>query len=239
MADKRKLIIIGGKGNGTVLASAVEDIISDNNHWELLGFTNDSHSQGDTLEGYPTLGKPENVVREYMRHEDCYFYFALIGAKVTIPRVMRLKQLESLGLPTSRFATLVHPTAVISKNVSLGYGVFISPFVYVGPETQIESHVYIHGQCYVARNSLLDTYAYLAPKVVVGAEVTLGKGAYLGTSSSTIERIKIGSWSVVGIGATVLHNVADYSIAIGSPAKTIGQVPFRWTVEGKSYEEVK
>lgn len=223
MSERRKLIIIGGKGNGTVVASAVEDIIADGGDWEILGFLNDGEQQ--IINGYPVLGKPEDV-RRYSQ-KDCYFFYSLISAKVSLPRVERLKRLEA---PPEKFATLIHPTALVARNVEFGHGVAIGPFTFIGPNAHFGNHILVHAHSYVARDTILKSYCYLAPRATVGAEVVLEEGAYLGMASTVDcvrEPVVVGTWSVVGMGAVVIHSVPPFVKVVGIPARPIGTVEYR------------
>lgn len=61
------IIIIGGEGNGTVIASTIEDIIRDHGAMRLgghhiKGFLNDSDHKGDNLNGYPVLGNSDGCI---------------------------------------------------------------------------------------------------------------------------------------------------------------------------------
>lgn len=223
MRERRKLIIIGGKGNGTVVASTVEDMIADGGDWEILGFLNDGEQQ--IINGYPVLGKPEEVKR--YTQNDCYFFYGLISVKVSIPRVERLNR---LGAPAEKFATLVHPTACVARKVEFGYGVAIGPFTFIGPNARFGNHILVHGHCYVGRDTTLKSYCYLAPRATVGAEVVLEEGAYLGMASTVDcvrEPVVVGTWSVVGMGAVVIHSVPPYVKVVGIPARPIGTVDYR------------
>ncbi len=61
-----KIIIIGGYGNGTVVAQIIEDINKDNQTWEILGFLNDFEE--GTINGYPILGKvTHDDVQKYLK----------------------------------------------------------------------------------------------------------------------------------------------------------------------------
>jgi maltose O-acetyltransferase len=55
-------------------------------------------------------------------------------------------------------------------------------------------------------------------------KVTIKNDAWIGAGSIIMPDIVIGEGSVVGAGAVVTKNVADYSIVAGVPAKAIGVV---------------
>ncbi|MFA5849828.1 MAG: hypothetical protein WC833_08085 [Bacteroidales bacterium] len=216
----KKLIIIGGYGNGTVVQSTVEDINAVVPQWELLGFLNDR--EVDPINGYPVLGKiTKEVVEQYLPDSDVYFFYSIISLKYNFKYINKLFDLQ---IPTERFATIIHPTAVISKFSKIGYGTCIQPFVSVGPNTTIGNHVQIYAQSLVGHGAKLDDYSYVANNACIGADVHLKEGAYLGTNATTIEFISLGKWSITGIGAVVLKDVPDYAKVVGNPARQIGTV---------------
>lgn len=216
----KKLIIIGGYGNGTVVQSTVEDINAVVPQWELLGFLNDR--EVDPINGYPVLGKiTKEVVGQYLQDPDVHFFYSIISLKYNFKFINKLFDLQ---IPTERFATIIHPTAVISKFSKIGYGTCIQPFVSVGPNTTIGNHVQIYAQSLVGHGAKLDDYSYVANNACIGADVHLKEGAYLGTNATTIEFISLGKWSITGIGAVVLTDVPDYAKVVGNPARQIGIV---------------
>jgi acetyltransferase EpsM len=216
----KKLIIIGGFGNGTVVQSTVEDINKVKPEWEILGFLNDR--EVNPINGYPVMGKINSeTVDKYLKDENVYFFYSLISVKLNFKF---LDKLLDLKIPQNRFATIIHPTAVISTHSKIGFGTCIQPFVSVGPNTKIGNHVQIYAQALIGHGAVLEDYSYVANNACIGADVHLNEGAYLGTNATTLEFVKLGKWSITGIGAVVLKDVPDYAKVVGNPARIIGQV---------------
>ncbi len=218
----KKIIIIGGYGNGTVAASTIEDInkAEGTTKWEILGFLNDFEKE--PINGFPVLGKvTKEDAQPFLKDENIYFLYTLISVKLNYKFIHKLHDLD---IPDDRFATIIHPTAVISKFAEIGFGVVIQPFVSVGPNVKIENHIQIYAQSLIGHNAVLNNYSYIANNACVGASVILDEGAYLGTNCSTLENIKIGKWSVVGIGSVVIRSVDDYTKVVGNPSREIGKV---------------
>jgi len=214
----KKIIIIGGSGNGTVALSTIEDINTVKKTWEVIGFLNDFEEE---INGYPVLGKIDfESAQKYLNELDVYFIYTLITSKF---RETFLYRLNDLKIPLSKFATIIHPTAVVSKFAKIGYGCSIQPFVSVGPDVEIGNHVQIFAQSLIGHNAKLDNYSYVANNACIGAKVHLKEGAYLGTNCSTIEFITVEKWGLIGIGAVVLKDVPEYTIVVGNPAHEIGK----------------
>ena len=125
----KKVIIIGGEGNGGVVAACIEDNRRRymDLEWEVAGFLND-YEIGKEINGYPVLGGT-NDIGNFLK-QDYFFVYAIhmIGRNVKSEEVF-----ERLNLPPERLATIVHKTAFISENAVLEPGVFVMANSYVGP----------------------------------------------------------------------------------------------------------
>lgn len=216
----KKLVIIGGVGNGTVVASTVEDINNVKEEWEIIGFLNDFAT--DPINGYPVLGKIDfDTAQDLLSCDDVYFMWTLFSTKLNFKFLPRLTALQ---IPTEMFATVVHPTAIVSKSAKIGYGVNVQPCVNIGPNVTVGNHVHIFAQAMIGHNAVLDDYSYVANNACVGAYAHLKEGTYLGTNCSLIENITLGEWALVGMGAVVLKDVSPYTKVVGNPARVIGRV---------------
>lgn len=215
----KKVIIIGGVGNGTVISSTVEDIMRESNEWELLGFLDDRIEVGGELNGFPILGKVDEAPR--FNSKDCYFVYSMIRVKQHRERIERL---QSLGVPDEKFAVLKHPTAVVSRNVRLGYGVVLMPGVIISPDVTIGNHTQLYANSFVGHDTEVGNHCFIANNASVGGHVIVKEGVHIGSNSSIIERITLGKWSLVGLGAVVLKDVEPFTTVVGNPARSIGSV---------------
>lgn len=55
-------------------------------------------------------------------------------------------------------------------------------------------------------------------------QITIGEDSWLGANVVIMPDITIGKCCIIGAGAVVTHNVPDYAIMAGVPAKQIGMV---------------
>ena len=68
-------------------------------------------------------------------------------------------------------------------------------------------------------NSRLRSYVKRPPR-----RITIGEDSWLGANVVVMPDITIGTCCIIGAGAVVTHDVPDYAIMAGVPAKQIGTV---------------
>jgi acetyltransferase EpsM len=213
-----KVVIIGGRGNGTVIASTIEDCKAAGQDIECVGFLNDDDR--NEINGYPILGTTDN--EDWKTLPDGYqFIYALSSVGKAYERHQLL---DNLGIPRDRFATIVHPTAEVSDQAELGNGVVLMPFAMVGPDAILGDHTHLYGQSFVGHDTTLDEMVFVSNNATLGSHIHVEDGAHLGTNSSFVEHLTIGRYSIVGLGSAVIEDVEPFDKVAGNPAEVIGSV---------------
>lgn len=213
----KKIVIIGGVGNGTVIASTIEDCKRSGQDIECVGFLNDNEKKvGD----YDVLGGIKNKDWKKLP-EDYFFMYALSNVKQAYTRHELLKELD---IPLDRYTSIVHPTAVVSDQVSLGKGVVIMPQAVVGPGVRLGNHSQLFAQGFIGHDTITGEMVFLAANSHTGGRVVIEDGAHIGIMSTSIDSVKIGEFSIIGAGAVVIRDVPKYTIVVGNPAKVIRHI---------------
>jgi acetyltransferase EpsM len=212
-----KVVIIGGRGNGTVIASTIEDCRKAGQDIECEGFLNDNET---TINGYPVLGGIRNGDWKKLG-DDCFFVYAMSNVNQSHERHRLLRELE---ISIERFATIVHPTALVSDKASLGRGVVLMPYVHVGPDVFIGDHSQFYAQSFVGHDTTVNEFVFVANNASLGGRVLVKDGAHIGSNASIVERVTISEYSLVGLGSVVLRDVAPFEKVAGNPARTIGSL---------------
>ena len=123
---------------------------------------------------------------------------------------------ESYGC---RFATLVSPTATVSKNVEMAEGVVVQTLAAVMSCSKIGKCSRINVRATVMHHATIGECVTVAPGAVVLGYVTIGDGAYVGANATVLPYVKIGKGAVIGAGAVVTKDVPDGETWIGVPAR--------------------
>lgn len=133
--------------------------------------------------------------------------------------VVRLRLADRLTGDVS-FATVLHPTAVISPSAAIGEGTFVAPFGYVGPAAVVGKHAAINIYAAVAHDATLGDFAVLSPYASLNGHAVVGRGCFMGTGAAVTIGLEIGEWSKVSMGAAVTRSMEACSLASGVPAKS-------------------
>jgi len=142
--------------------------------------------------------------------------------------------------------TFVFPTADVIGEVVLGRGCYVGPGarvrgdygrVVIGDGTAVEENVVVH--------------ARPEDETRIGELVTLGHGciihnaeiadrAVIGMGAIVSDWARVGRWAVVGEGAVVPNHqeIPEGGIAVGVPAKVIGQVGEEYRADWERFKRI-
>lgn len=209
----RSLLLIGAGGFARETVELVRAINREAPTWELVGLLDDDPEMGGReLLGVPVLGPCEATAEFPDAH------FAACVANPGDP-LRRLRLVERLGLPEERYATLVHPRAVVPGSVTLGPGTVVHANAVLTADVRVGAHVATMPSVVLTHDDVVEEGATLGAGACVAGAVTVGAGAYIGAGALLRERLTVGAGAVVGMGAVVTRSVPPGEIWYGSPAQ--------------------
>ncbi len=213
---KKKVIIIGGEGNGGVIVSCIEDNARrfHDEEYEVVGWLNDYIEIGKNINGYPVLGKTEDAKR-YFDKDDVFFMWAV---HVIGRGPMRERLFHSLKIPIEKFATIVHRSAFVAPNTTLEPGSFVMANTYIGPACHIGQCTLIMANCVVGHNDNIGPFNHISAGAIVSSYITTGKFVDICLGTKVIEKLTLGDYSVAGAAALVLKNIPEKEVHVGNPA---------------------
>lgn len=206
----RELVVVGAGGHGRELLDVVEAVNAVRPSYRLLGVLDDGTPDPDLLAacGVRHLG-PVRLLAELDAE-----YVVGIGS----PRARRAIDLAATEWGR-RPAVLVHPRAVVGRNVTLGPGTVICALASVTTNVRTGRHVHLNIAATVAHDCRLGDYVTLAPGARLSGAVTIGDQATVGTGAVVAQGLRIGEWTIVGAGAVVVRELPAEVVAVGVPAR--------------------
>ncbi len=209
-----RLIILGAGGSSQQIAGAIEDINLRNATWELVGFLDDDPTKlGETIGGLKVLG-PMAAAKQYSARFIC----GIASARDPRNREMILTR---TGLERDQFATVIHPSASVSRYAQVGLGTAILQNVVITQNTVVGDHVLILQNVSIGHDVTIEDFVTVAPGAIVTGHGRLRTGAYLGAGCRIKNGLTVGEGAVVGFGSAVAKNVPPGVTVFGNPARPL------------------
>jgi sugar O-acyltransferase (sialic acid O-acetyltransferase NeuD family) len=210
----RPLIILGTSGSAYDVLDIVGGLNALSPTWAVAGFLDDARPPGSRYLDLPILG----ALKDASRFPECSF-INVIGSETSYRR--RPEIVQSTGLASDRFATLVHPNASVSPWARLGRGVYISFGASIGGGVVTGDHASFSPACVIGHDSVIADCALIAPGAIISGLVRVGRSCYIGAGAMIRQRVQIADGALVGIGAVVLRDVAAGATVVGNPARLL------------------
>jgi len=205
-----KILLYGAGGH----AKNVIDAIEKERKYEIVGIIDDnSDLHGKSYCGYPIIGGFDILGER--RYRDSKIIIAITCGEVSCKLYRKVK---SLGYD---LGVVIHPSAVIARDVCIGPGTMIMANAVVNINVKIGTNVIINTGAIVEHDCEISDFVHIAPGAHLAGAVKVDKASMVCLGASIIEFIRIGENSVIGAGAVVINDIPNNVTAVGIPAKII------------------
>ena len=204
----KQLLIFPYNGNGTEAL----DCLGDN--YDLIGFVDDDKKkQGKGIDNLPVFSR--DVFSKYKKS----FVLAIPGSPTSY--LKRKEIIDGLNIPLKRFVTIIHPKAIIGRNVIVGINTLIMGGSVLTSNAEVGDHVIILPNTVIHHDSIVSNYALIGSNVTVAGHSVIDENCYIGSGSIIFDHIEIGKNTLVGIGSNVIKSFGKGLKLAGNPAKII------------------
>lgn len=205
----KDLYIVGAGGFGREIYGWLR-AISGSSDWQLKGFLDDNLEALKGLDYDVPVAAPING-------------FAVKPSQLFVCGIgelsAKMKLCKSLLQQGARFLTVVHPTAVVGKNVRIGQGVVLCPGVILTCDIEIGDMVIINCCSSVGHDASIGDWCTVNAHCDLTGHTKLGRGVFMGSGARIIPGKSIGDHGVVGAGSVVIRSVAAGQKVFGNPAR--------------------
>jgi sugar O-acyltransferase (sialic acid O-acetyltransferase NeuD family) len=210
---KSRLLLLGAGGFARETLELINEVNRQAPTWEVVGLLDDDpRTHGHTIHGVPVVGPTEAV------HDDPEVLVVALVASPSDP-LRRLNLVARLGLPSERYATLVHPAAHVPRSASVAPGCVLHATTVLTADIQLGAHVAVMPAVVLTHDDVVGDGATFGAGARVAGGVVIGSGAYIGSGALIREGVEVGHGAVVGMGAVVTRSVPPGEVWAGVPAR--------------------
>jgi len=207
----KKIYILGAGGFGRELLQWIKDVNKANPTWEIGGFLDDNtHALDEYAHDVEIVG----TIKDWQPKEDEVFALAFGSPELKRKIVKIIKE------KGGKFATIIHPTAMLSEFAKVGEGLIMFPYSKISCNTEVGDFVTLLASP-IGHDTMIGDYTVISGGCNVVRNVVIGKDVFLAAGVCIAQDIRIGDGAYLGLGSVVLKDVPDGATVFGNPARVM------------------
>ena len=193
-----RLLIYGASGHGKVIA----DIAKKGGYSDILFYDDDREKE--------QIGEYK-ILHDFPEGD----FDAIIAVGDNKTRQILSEKLED------RLVTLIHPSAVVADDVTIGKGTVIMAQAVINPGTKIGKGVIINTCSSVDHDNVIEDFVHISVDAHTAGTVMIKNRTFIGIGASVTNNISISEDVIIGAGAAVVKDINEKGVYAGVPAKRI------------------
>lgn len=206
----KELIIIGAGGMGRTFYSNALESIGYGTEFIVKGFLNDFPSLVQFKNYPPIVG----TIKDYHPCENDVFICS-IGSK------QRKQCIEKIVERGGKFINLIHQTARLYTNATLGIGNFIGAYTVIGNDAQVGNFNMIQSYAVIGHDAKVGDWNRIDTHVTCVGGVVIENHVNIHTSAVISHNVVVESEVNVGACSFVIRKVKSGTTVLGNPAKRL------------------
>lgn len=131
------------------------------------------------------------------------------------------KKIVSAFPAETTYASIIHPSVVISKWVEIGEGSIITAGSILTCNIRLGRHTHLNLHTTIGHDCSTGDFFTTAPGANISGNCEFGDCDYIGTNASLRQGLSICSNVTIGMGAVVLKSISEQGTYIGNPLKKL------------------
>lgn len=208
----KSLVIIGAGGCGRELYFLAKESLGYGEEFVIKGFIDDNIYALDGFDGYPPM---LGTVGDYIPEEDDVF---TCGLGNVAPKKKCVEIILSRG---GKFINIIHKTATVRENSTLGIGCIICDGVFISCDVRIGDFVTIQRMSNFGHDVRIGSFCQFNSNSYMGGGAEVGDMVTVHTGAIITPGKKVSDFCTVNAASVVIRNVKEGQTVFGSPAKPL------------------
>lgn len=205
------LIVFGASGHARVILDMAERTGS----YRILGLLDSFKPTGDRLLEHTILGNESLLPSLAATHPDLQLHIA-IGDNNARERITRQLQADFPGIT---LATIIDPSAIVSRTAVIGPGSCIMPGAVVNAGASTGMACIINSRAVMEHDTRMGDFSSMGPGAVAAGGAIIGHSSAVLAGGVVKHGTSIGDHCVVMTGGVVTVDVAPGCVMEGNPAR--------------------
>lgn len=202
----KRLALYGAGGHGKVVADAALE----SGLWDDIVFFDEACASVRSSR-WPVIGDFEVLLKQV---KSFHGVVVSIGENATRKHFF-LKLQEFGGVP---FASVVHPSAVISRFASIDVGSVVFANSVINIDSVLGRGSIVNTGAVIDHECQIGEFAHISPGANLAGNTSVGDCSVVGIGACTKQGVVVGDNCFVGAGASVVSNIPDNVVVVGNPA---------------------
>lgn len=205
---RKTLVLVGGGGH----CKSVIDV-AESAGYTILGILDKSGEEGKDVLGHRIIGTDD----DFGKYVDSADFVVTVG-QVESPD-LRIKLLSSIKEAGGTFATVISPTAHVSRYAIIGEGTVVMHHAVVNANAIIGKGCIINTFANIEHDVTIGDFCHISTGVMINGNCSIGSGVFIGSQSVVNHGVSICDGAFVGSMSAVRDSLSIKGIYVGNPLK--------------------
>lgn len=203
----KPLILIGGGGH---CKSVIE--VGESAGYQILGVLDMPENVGKEILSTRVIGTDDDISQYVDKAE---FVITVGFIKNPATRIKLYNCVKEVG---GNLATIIAPTAYVSKYATIGEGTVVMHHAFVNAGAKVGNNVILNTFTNVEHDAVIGNHSHISTGTMVNGDCMIGANCFIGSQSVLANGITIGDDIIVGAGSLVRKSISVKGVYSGNPA---------------------
>lgn len=203
----KNLILVGGGGH----CKSVIDV-AESAGYNILGILERPEEFGKKVLDYEVIGTDDDMAK-YADHAE----FVVTVGQIKSPD-LRIKLHKMLAEAGCGLATIISPTAHVSKYATIGEGTVVMHQAVVNADAKIGKGCIINTFANIEHDVVIGDFCHISTGAMVNGGCEVGNACFLGSQSVLANGISVFDGCIISAGSFILKTITEKGVYVGNPA---------------------